>query len=102
VSLLASLLLLVASDGAAQVDPATVTEPDPKAMSQKEIREFNAKLSRDHPFFIRCVKSEETGSLARKSYSCRTNRQWALANATGNQTARDTVEAMTSKATVTN
>lgn len=97
-----SLLLLVASDGAAQVDSAAVAEPDPKSMSQKEIREFNSKLSRDHPFYIRCVKSEETGSLARKTYSCRTNRQWTLAYDTGNQNARDAADAMTSKATVTN
>jgi hypothetical protein len=102
VSLLASMILLIASDGAAQTDPATVAEPNPKAMSQKEIREFNAQLSRDHPFYIRCVKSDEIGSLARKTYSCRTNQQWKVANEIGNQNARDTVEAMTSKATVTN
>lgn len=101
-SLLASLILLIASDGAAQIDPATVAEPNPKGMSQKEIREFNSKISRDHPFYIRCVKSDEIGSLARKTYSCRTNQQWKLANETGNQNARDTVEAMTSKATLTN
>jgi hypothetical protein len=102
VSLFASLVLLVAADGAAQVDLATLTEPDPKTMSQKEIREFNSRIPRDHPFYIRCVKSDETGSIARKTYSCRTNRQWGLAYDSGNQTARDTVDAMTSKATVTN
>jgi len=102
VSLLASMILLIASDGAAQTDLANLTEPDPKSMSQKEIREFNSKIPRDHPFYIRCVKSDETGSIAKKSYSCRTNQQWTLAYTTGNQTARDTVEAMTSKATVTN
>lgn len=101
-SLLASMILLIASDGAVQTDLAAVTEPNPKAMSQKEIREFNSKIPREHPFYIRCVKSDETGSIARKSYSCRTNQQWKLAHDTGNQTARDTVEAMTSKASVTN
>ncbi len=101
-SLLASMILLIGSEGAAQTDLSQLTEPDPKGMSQKEIRAFNSKLSRDHPFFIRCVKSEETGSLARKNYSCRTNRQWQLANDSGNQNARDAVEAMTSKATATN
>lgn len=101
-SLLASMVLLIASDGAVQTDLSQLTEPNPKAMSQKEIREFNSKLSREHPFYIRCVRSDETGSIARKSYSCRTNQQWKLANETGNQTARDTVESMTSKATVTN
>lgn len=96
------MILLIASDGAAQIDLASLTEPDPKAMSQKEIREFNSKIPRDHPFYIRCVKADETGSIARKSYSCRTNRQWQLADKNGNQNARDAVEAMTSKATVTN
>lgn len=101
-SLLASMILLIASDGAVGTDLASLTEPDPKSMSQKEIRAFNAQLPRGHPFYIRCVKSEETGSIAKKSYSCRTNQQWKLAHDTGNQNARDTVEAMTSKATVTN
>ena len=96
-SLLASMILLIASDGAAQTDLASVTEPNPKAMSQKEIREFNSKIPREHPFYIRCVKSDETGSIAKKLYSCRTNRQWVRDDTTGNQNARDTMDAMTSK-----
>lgn len=101
-SLLASMILLVAADGAAQIDLATLTEPDPKGMSQKEIRAFNAQLPKDHPYYIRCVKSDETGSIAKKSYSCRTNKQWELAHRTGNDNARDTADAMRSKMTVSN
>jgi len=96
-SIIASLLLLIGADGALTTDSAVLTEPDPKSMSQKEIREFNAALPRNHPFFIRCVKSDETGSLAKKLYSCRTNLQWALADKTGSQEAREILEAMTSK-----
>lgn len=96
-SMVAALLILAGADGAAQADTARLVEPDPKAMSQKEIRAFNAALPRDHPFYIRCVKSEETGSLARKLYSCRTNQQWEQAYAMGNQNVRETMEAMSSK-----
>jgi hypothetical protein len=96
-SLLASLMVLVAADGAAQVAPVSLAEPDPKSMSQKQIREFNATVPRNHPYYIRCVRSDETGSIVKKLYSCRTNLQWALADKTGSQEARDTLEAMTSK-----
>ncbi len=88
-SLLASLMVLVSADGATQAAPAVLVEPDPKGMSQKDIRAFNAPLARTHPFYIRCIKSDETGSLARKRVSCRTNRQWEIAYKEGNQDARD-------------
>ncbi len=97
-----ALLLSAASPEAAAPAPAPVSEPDPKAMTQREIRAFNASLDRKHPYYIRCVASTEIGTLSKRTYSCRTNRQWALADKTGNQNARDTVEAMTSKATNTN
>lgn len=96
-SILASAMLLFGSEGAVYANQAILSEPSPKAMSQKEIREFNAKLPKNHPFYIRCVKSDETGSIAKKLYSCRTNRQWVRDDTTGNQNARDTMEAMTSK-----
>ena len=78
--------------------PVVAAEPNPKAMSSSEIRSFNAKLPRDHRYFIRCVKSADTGSLVKRHYSCRTNEQWQIAEKRGNQNARDTVEAMQSKA----
>lgn len=96
-SVLASALLLLGTEGAVEANQAVLSEPNPKAMSQKEIREFNARLPKGHPFFIRCVKSDETGSIAKKLFSCRTNRQWARDDTTGNQNARDTIDAMTSK-----
>jgi hypothetical protein len=102
--MLSSLLLLVAASGAtAQPAPATpVAEPNPKAMSGQEIRDHNAKLARSHPFFIRCVRSEATGSLVKRKASCRTNQQWAAADEAGNREARDIADRMASKATVTN
>jgi hypothetical protein len=98
------VLALLLSAAAPEAVPAAapLIEPDPKAMTQKEIRAFNASIDRKHPYYIRCVASTEIGTLSKRTYSCRTNRQWALADKTGNQNARDTVEAMTSKATNTN
>ena len=83
----AAIALAVAQ--AATAASAAVQEPDPKAMSQAEIRQFNARLSRDHPYFIRCEKQTDTGSLVRKLYSCRTNEQWQHADEVGNDNARD-------------
>jgi hypothetical protein len=98
------LLLLAAATSTA---PATVpgidiTEPNPKKMSGKEIREHNAKLARNHPFFIRCIKKEETGSLVKRKASCRTNDQWAAADEAGNREARDIADRMASKAANSN
>jgi hypothetical protein len=99
--MLTSLLLLVAANGATQAQPAPtapIAEPNPKTMSGKEIREHNAKLARSHPFFIRCVKLEATGSLVKGKASCRTNQQWAAADEAGNREARDIADRMASKA----
>lgn len=94
--MLAVILLLSAQ---AQVMPVVeeLVEPNPKGMTQKEIRAFNAKLDRKHPFYIRCVSTIEIGTLSKRQYSCRTNRQWALADRIGNENARETYDAMTSK-----
>jgi hypothetical protein len=89
-------LALLGSAAAGQ--PVAPAEPDPKAMSQSEIRAFNAKLDKDHKYFIRCKRSASTGSYAKREYSCRTNEKWAAADAAGNQEARDIAERMASKA----
>ncbi|MFM5908017.1 MAG: hypothetical protein ACKOPO_10615 [Novosphingobium sp.] len=72
-------------------------EPNPKAMTKKEIRAHNANLDRKHPFYIRCVSTVEIGTLAKRTYSCRTNRQWERSDRVGNDNARETYDAMTSK-----
>lgn len=100
-SVIQALLLLIASDGAPQL-ATNLAEPDPKAMSQKEIRAFNAQLPRDHPYYIRCVRSAEVGSLVKRSYSCRTNDQWREAQDKGNQEVRDIADKMASKAANSN
>jgi hypothetical protein len=101
--MLTAFLLILAADAAPTLAAeSAITEPNPKTMNKKQIREFNAKLPRNHPYYIRCVASDEVGSLVKKSYSCRTNQQWRLADEKGNQNVRDTMEQMASKATNTN
>ena len=91
--ILATFLLLAAAPPA----EVAVTEPNPKKMSQSAIRAHNAELSRDHPYFIRCVKSEEIGSLIKRKLSCRTNQQWSAAENAANDEARDIADEMRSK-----
>jgi hypothetical protein len=95
--MMTSLLIALAA-GAAQASALPSLEKDPTTMSQSEIRAFNTGRSRSDPDFIRCVRTEETGSLVRKTFSCHTNSQWELAEQVGNQSARDTFGAMQSKA----
>ena len=95
--MLTSLLLMLAAEASGGATALTV-EPNPKTMSRSQIRTHNAALNKTHPFYIRCVKTADTGSLIARNYSCRTNRQWDVAERTGNQNARDTYEAMQGKA----
>ena len=94
----ASLLIAMAAQTAATAS-VEIEEPDPKAMSRSEIRAFNAKLDKGHPFYIRCEKSADTGSLVARNYSCRTNEQWQKAENVGNDNARDLMDRMSTKST---
>ena len=97
--MIVSILLLMGAETLPGVNAAqAIVEPDPKAMSQSEIRAFNANLARGHPYFIRCVKRADTGSLVKRNFSCRTNAQWHFTEDRANQDARDTVEGWKSKA----
>ena len=84
--------IVLAAQAATATTVGAIQEPDPKAMSQSEIRAFNAPLPRDHPYYIRCVKSAEVGSLVARNVSCRTNEQWKKADTVGNDEARDVLE----------
>lgn len=89
-----SFILFLAAAGAAAPDTgaAPIEEPNPKAMSYSEIKTFNTKVPRGHPFRIRCIKSTAVGSLVARSVSCRTNEQWDKADLVGNDEARDVME----------
>lgn len=105
--ILAILLLLTAEPSAEEViamnpvaPPTTqdaTAEPNPKTMSQSAIRTHNAELPRNHPYYIRCVKSEEPGSLVKRKLSCRTNQKWSAAENAANDEARDIADEMRSK-----
>lgn len=94
---LATALVALLGSSAGIVPAADVAEPNPKAMSQSEIRAFNAKLDKGHKYFIRCKRSAATGSFIARDFSCRTNAQWAASENRGNQEARDVMEEVTSK-----
>ena len=80
----------------------TVTGYTRGCLSQAEIREHNARLTRDDPYYIRCIRSEAPGSLVKRRASCRTNQKWASADEAGNREARDVADAMRSKAATSN
>jgi hypothetical protein len=65
------------------------------APTPKQIAAHNEGLSPEEPEYMRCRKEEVIGSWAKKVRVCRTNREWSQRSDTGNQNARDTIEAMT-------
>ena len=99
--LLAAALLVApvafAADGAAATDRAPPSKA-PSAMTPTEIKAYNEGLAQTHPYYIKCRKTLEIGSLVKKNRVCYTNEKWKEVNERGNQNARDTAEAMTSKA----
>ena len=64
----------------------------PSEMTPTEIKAYNADINESHPYYIKCRKTEVLGSLAKKLRVCRTNEQWKLSSAKGNENARDTLE----------
>ena len=87
---------------AAQAATLSLTPAQVKAMSHQEIRVHNAALQRGDAEYIRCVKTEKVGSLVAREVSCRTNAQWRKAQDTGNQDARDAMDAYKGKAVNSN
>jgi hypothetical protein len=81
-----------ASDAAADRAPPTRM---PSEMTPTEIKAYNVGLALTHPYYIKCRKTLEIGSLVKKNRVCHTNEQWKKVWATENQDARDTAEAMT-------
>lgn len=90
----AGLLSASAALAADQPVPAKA----PSAMTPTEIKAHNEGLTPTDPAYIKCRKTLEIGSLVKKNRVCHTNEQWKEVSAKGNQSARDTAEAMTSKA----
>lgn len=72
-SILAALLLT-----AAPANAAAMPEPNPAEMSASEIRAHNKQLDRKDPYYIKCVREADTGSLVGRKPVCRTNERWAV------------------------
>jgi hypothetical protein len=86
------LLALAAQASPVAASAIDIPEPVPSQMSKSEIREHNAKLSRDHRYYIRCVKAPDTGSLVARRQTCRTNDQWAAQDRAGEAAARESAD----------
>lgn len=89
----------VAAEGTAERAPPSKA---PSAMTPTEISAYNEGLAQTHPYYIKCRKTLEIGSLVKKNRVCYTNEKWKEVSAKGSQNARDTAEAMTSKASQSN
>ena len=97
---MAAALLAAPAFAAESTTPADHAPPPkaPSAMTPTEIKAYNEGLAQTHPHYIKCRKTLEIGSLVKKNRVCYTNEKWKEVTALGNQNARDTAEAMTSKA----
>lgn len=95
-NLIVAALPLVMLGSPLGANPAARTPPDraPSTMTSTEIASFNEGMESTHPYFIKCRRIPETGSLVRKARVCRTNEEWRLSSVKGNDNARDTIEAM--------
>ncbi|KGB53176.1 hypothetical protein FG91_02922 [Sphingopyxis sp. LC81] len=87
----------IAAEAAAGADRAPPSKA-PSAMTPTEIKAYNEGLPQTHPYYIKCRKMLEIGSLVKKNRTCYTNEKWKEVSHKGNLNARDTAEAMTSKA----
>lgn len=100
-------MLIMLAGAAAFAAPALAADPNagrappdrpPSMMTNAEIKAFNEGLPVAHPYYVKCRKIEEIGSLVKKARVCHTNEQWKQLWAQGNQDSRDTMDAMASKA----
>ena len=91
--MLASMIALALSQGATAAQPADImSEQRVAVMTRTEIRDYNARLERAHPAYIRCDRRLETGSLVKKVTTCRTNEEWRRVETIGSDEARDIVD----------
>ncbi len=80
-----------AAEASAGADRAPPSKP-PSAMTPTEIKAYNEGLAQTHPYYIKCRKMLEIGSLVKKNRTCYTNEKWKQVIANSSQNARDTTE----------
>ncbi len=81
----------------AAIAPVEVAPPNTAKMNMAEVKAFNAKVGKDHPYYIKCRKVEKIGSLVKRGSACRTAAEWRQMTDHGNREARRLVEDGTSK-----
>jgi len=94
--------LLAAPAAAEELADRAPPPKKPSLMTPTEIEAYNKGLAQTHPYYIKCRKTLKIGSLVKKTRVCHTNAEWKDVIARGNQDARDTAEAMTSKGSTSN
>ena len=100
----AAALIAAPAALAAEATPADRAPPEkaPSAMTPTEIKAYNEGLAQTHPYYIKCRKTLELGSLVKKIRTCYTNEKWKQVIANSSQNARDTAEAFVSAAGTSN
>lgn len=92
---LATLGAAMATSVCAATNDRSPPDRAPSTMTSREIAEFNKGLDGNHPYFIKCRKLDEIGSLVKKARVCRTNDGWARSATIGNDNVRDTLQGLT-------
>lgn len=92
--LVSAILLLTAAPVAAA---PTIAEPNPTDMTAADIRAHNKQLDRTHPYYIKCVREADTGSLVARKPVCKTNERWALLEKRARAGADDMAADMTAR-----
>jgi hypothetical protein len=75
-------------------DPSTAVAADqnePPAIADGASQQAPI-TDRSHPDYVRCRSQRVIGSLAKRTKTCMTNREWETASRVGNRGARDIVE----------
>jgi hypothetical protein len=86
--MLAAIVALTLASSAATTGHPQIVEPDPRTMTRAEIRDHNASLAKEDPFYIKCERQAEIGTLVARKSVCRTNRQWAALEKAGEDQIR--------------
>ena len=71
-ALFGGIALMLSAANASAADAVEVERPNAPDMSLAEIRAFNAKLPKDHRYYIVCKREGVTGSLAKAIRVCQT------------------------------
>lgn len=84
-----------AADAPQSESQATQTSASAEAESAPSTKVADASIAvtdKSHPDYVRCRSERVIGSLAKRTKTCKTNREWEEVARVGNRGARDIVE----------